>query len=234
MAKAWMQAAGQEGIPTAFLIDRDLKVAWIGHPMGLDEPLAKVAAGQWDLAAAKAQFRTEQAQRRKMGELRAKLDKAQQSGDPNQVLAVVEQAIAEEPALEAVLGPGKYRLLAHQMKDSAKALAYGSRLVEGPLKDNPAALNQLAWIIVAPEAPKADPAAVKLALKAAQRADELAQGKDPGIADTLAKAHFDAGDPAKALEAQERVMRLGKGTPIENDPGVKARLEQYRKAVQKK
>ena len=41
-------------------------------------------------------------------------------------------------------------------------------------------------------APKADAGAVKLALKAAQRADELSQGKDPGIADTLAKAYFDA------------------------------------------
>ncbi len=87
---------------------------------------------------------------------------------------------------------------------------------------------------MAPEAPKADPAAVKLALKAAQQADALTRGKDPGIADTLAKAYFDSGDPAKALETQERVMKLGKGTPIENDPGVKARLEQYRKAAQKK
>ena len=126
---------------------------------------------------------------------------------------------------------GEEILLTQQIKGPEKALAYGSRLVESVLKEDAGALNQLAWMIVAPEAPKADAKAVKLALKAAQRADELAQGKDPGIADTLARAYFDAGKPAKALETQERAVRLAKGTPVANDPGVRERLEQYRKAV---
>src|SRR5438093_1108935 len=60
-----------------------------------------------------------------------------------------------------------------QRKDPEKTLAYGSRLVESVLKDDAAMLNQLAWSIIAPEAPKADARAVKLALKAAQRSDEL-------------------------------------------------------------
>ena len=231
MAKAWMQAAGQDGIPTAFLIDRDSTIAWIGHPMGLDEPLEKLAAGTWDAAAAKAQFQKDQAQRRKMSELQAKLTTAQQSGDPHQMLTALDQAIAEDPAMEATLGIGKYQVLARGIKDPVKARAYGSHLIDSVLKDNAAALNQFAWMIVAPEAPKADAGAVKLALKAAQRADELAQGKHPVIADTLAKAYFDAGSPAKALQTQQRAVRLAKGTPVENDPGVRARLEQYRKAV---
>src|SRR5439155_1802963 len=104
-------------------------------------------------------------------------------------------------------------------------------LVESVLKDDAGALNQLAWMIVAPEAPKADAKAVKLALKAAQRADELAQGKDPGIADTLARAYFDAGKPAKALETQERAVRLAKDAPPEIARQLKERLEEYRKAA---
>ena len=54
MAKAWMEAAGQNGIPTAFLISGG-RVAWIGHPMQLDEPLAKAVAGEWDVDAAARQ-----------------------------------------------------------------------------------------------------------------------------------------------------------------------------------
>jgi thiol-disulfide isomerase/thioredoxin len=34
MAKAWLEAAGQDGIPSAFIVDGDGKIAWIGHPMG--------------------------------------------------------------------------------------------------------------------------------------------------------------------------------------------------------
>lgn len=51
MAKTWMQAAGQNGIPAAFVIDQQGRVAWIGHPMAMDGPLAKIVAKEWDLAA---------------------------------------------------------------------------------------------------------------------------------------------------------------------------------------
>jgi thiol-disulfide isomerase/thioredoxin len=37
MSKTWMEAAGQEGIPTAFLVDTKGVIAWIGHPMSLKE-----------------------------------------------------------------------------------------------------------------------------------------------------------------------------------------------------
>jgi hypothetical protein len=231
MAKSWMQAAGQEGIPAAFLIESSGRIAWIGHPTGLDAPLEELAAGRLDIAAARARFQKEQAQRRTMNLFRERLQKAQQSGDARQMLAVIDEAIAAEPSIEASLGPMKYSVLAHQLKDREKADAFGIRLVETVLKDDAQGLNGLAWTIVAPEAPKAEPGSVKLALKAALRADALTQGKDAGIADTVAKAYFDDGDPVKALEAQERAVRLAKGTPLENDPDLKARLEQYRKAV---
>jgi thiol-disulfide isomerase/thioredoxin len=48
MAKTWMDAAGQDGIPAAFVIGGDGKIAWIGHPMddamvsAIDEALAKL------------------------------------------------------------------------------------------------------------------------------------------------------------------------------------------------
>ena len=50
MAKTWMTAAGQDGIPTAFIINKEGKIAWIGHPMSMDKPLEKIAVwalGTW-------------------------------------------------------------------------------------------------------------------------------------------------------------------------------------------
>ena len=37
MAKTWMEAAGRNGIPSAFLVNTKGVVAWIGHPMELKE-----------------------------------------------------------------------------------------------------------------------------------------------------------------------------------------------------
>lgn len=36
MSKAWMEPAGQDGIPCAFVVDGEGKLAFIGHPMGKD------------------------------------------------------------------------------------------------------------------------------------------------------------------------------------------------------
>ena len=44
---AWMRAAGQGGIPCSFVVGKDGKLAYIGHPMFLDIVLPKVVAGKW-------------------------------------------------------------------------------------------------------------------------------------------------------------------------------------------
>lgn len=44
---AYMEAAGQNGIPCSFVVGKDGKVAYIGHPNNLDEVLPKVLDGTW-------------------------------------------------------------------------------------------------------------------------------------------------------------------------------------------
>jgi len=61
MAVAWMDAAGQNGIPTAFLIDTSGKIAWIGHPMRLEEKTIEAAlAGAESAKSAKGETRDKQ------------------------------------------------------------------------------------------------------------------------------------------------------------------------------
>ena len=45
MATTWMEAAGQTGIPKSFIVDRQGKLAWMGHPMLMDVPLKQILAG---------------------------------------------------------------------------------------------------------------------------------------------------------------------------------------------
>lgn len=51
---AYMKASGQEGIPTAFIVDKSGRVAWIGHPLGpIDDVVDEVLAGKFNIETAK-------------------------------------------------------------------------------------------------------------------------------------------------------------------------------------
>ena len=53
---AYMKAAGQGGIPCSFVIGKDGKIAFIGHPLFLDEVLPKVLDGTWDAVKGEAEL----------------------------------------------------------------------------------------------------------------------------------------------------------------------------------
>ncbi|MCC6675994.1 MAG: redoxin family protein [Phycisphaerales bacterium] len=176
--KAYMKAAGQDGIPTAFIVDREGRVAYIGHPMEMDEPLAKIVDGKFDIDAAKKDFADREAK-----------EKAAMSG------------MAKLRAFSAQYGA----FLKNKEYDKAYELA--RKTLDGDLKDNPQVLNEIAWLIVDPTA-KVEKKDLDLAMTAATRANELTKGKDAAILDTLARVHFEKGDKAKALELQKKAVEL--------------------------
>jgi len=46
MASNWLSAAGKDGIPCAFIVDGNGKIAWIGHPMAsMEKEIDSVLAG---------------------------------------------------------------------------------------------------------------------------------------------------------------------------------------------
>ena len=65
--KGYMQAYGQNGIPHSFIVNKDGKMIWHGHPMaGLDQAIEDILSGKYDLKAAT-----------KADEARAELDEFQ-------------------------------------------------------------------------------------------------------------------------------------------------------------
>jgi thiol-disulfide isomerase/thioredoxin len=233
MSKSWMEAAGANGIPTAFIVSGEGKVYWVGHPMEMDEPLEKIATGSWNLAAAIVENRRAEEEAVKMQKLQTDITQATRSGDSKKVVAVADEIIEVNPKFARLFGPIKLTALI-KLDEQDKALEYGKKLLASELSKQAQGLNSLAWAIVDPDA-KLKPSAklLKLAVESAKKADELVKEKDPAIADTLAKAYFDSGDVAKAVETQERAVRLAKGTPFEQDKSLAERLEQYKKAAAK-
>jgi thiol-disulfide isomerase/thioredoxin len=231
MAKNWMAAAGQHGIPTAFIINGEGKVAWIGHPMSMEEPLGKITSGKWDLAKEAADYRKQMENEAKMRPLQQKFQKAMAAEDTDGALAALDEIAKLDPKAAAQFAPTRFTILLTGKKDYDKAYAYGNEIVDGACKDNAMALNEIAWQIVDPKG-NVEKKDLKLAMKAAQRAFDLTKGKDAAITDTLAKVYFDQGNITKALEYQEKAADLAKGTQFEQE--ISDRLEEYKAAAKKK
>jgi len=61
MAKSWMEAAGRNGIPSAFLVDTKGVIAWIGHPMELEDKVIEDAlAGKSEVQKAAVAYKPEE------------------------------------------------------------------------------------------------------------------------------------------------------------------------------
>jgi len=53
MKTEYMERTGTAGIPTVLIVDKDGRLAWIGHPSNMGGPLAEIVLETYDLAAAK-------------------------------------------------------------------------------------------------------------------------------------------------------------------------------------
>jgi thiol-disulfide isomerase/thioredoxin len=101
--KTWLDAAGAQGIPHAFVVDGKGIVAWMGHPMEMDDALEKIIAGEWDAKAFREKLIADREAEQKMAalmeEFGTKLDECEQAGDTDGMLAVFDEF---ESTLEGV------------------------------------------------------------------------------------------------------------------------------------
>lgn len=54
--RLWQDAALRRGIPVAFIVGKDGRLAWIGHPMVMADPLQRVIEGNFDVSVSRAEF----------------------------------------------------------------------------------------------------------------------------------------------------------------------------------
>jgi thiol-disulfide isomerase/thioredoxin len=97
IAETWMKAAGEGGIPCAFVVDREGRVAWIGHPSALEGVLKEELAGTYDLAAARTRRETELEITRPIGEAMA-------AKNYPEAVRAIDAALEKRPQLKYNLG----------------------------------------------------------------------------------------------------------------------------------
>jgi thiol-disulfide isomerase/thioredoxin len=95
----YFSAAGQRGIPCAFIVGKTGKIEWIGHPMSMDSPLEQVVEDKWDrdafLIEFEAQKKKKAQQRLVYGVVRA-AGKHVKSGKFDAALEAIDTALEEE------------------------------------------------------------------------------------------------------------------------------------------
>jgi len=87
---AYMKAAGQNGIPTAFVVGKTGEVEWIGHPMNMDPVLEKIVRGGWDREAHAAE---ERSARQAMTKLNEGMSLLADQGTAEEGLSIVKEHI---------------------------------------------------------------------------------------------------------------------------------------------
>ncbi len=88
--KDYMESAGRNGIPCAFIVGKDQKIEWIGHPMAMDAALEAVVNDSWDRAA----FAEKYAEEQKVNLLMAKLSRTARGGKIDEALAMIDETLA--------------------------------------------------------------------------------------------------------------------------------------------
>ena len=185
MAKNWMEAAGQNGIPAAFLVHRG-QIAWIGHPLdGLNALLKEIAEGT---------FSVERAQ----------------------------QQIQEKMKLGDVFG--KYCAAVGENGDAEQAAELARQLEALDVRDADL-LNEIAWHILTGDGIRQRD--LPLATRLAEKALKLSEYKNANILDTYARALFDNGLVAVAIEYQKKAVAAAP-----DDREIAATLDRYLAAAE--
>lgn len=224
----YMTAAGQRGIPTAFLVDKTGKIAYIGHPANMDIPMARVANGTWDPVKGPEDMQAMTAMRNKI----ASGARSVNAENAAELLGLVRDFTKRWPEVAGSLNSAKYSILV-AAGEHAEAGVLGRELVQEAIHNKDSGtLNQIAWGIVDPEV-KAKHRDISLALWAAEVAANLSEHKDAAILDTLARAHFWIGGIERAIQIQEQAVELTATDKryASMAKGIEAALKEYREAL---
>ena len=205
----WMKPAAQQGIPTAFIIGRESRIEWIGHPMEIDQVLPQVVRDEWDRDQARAKFEAEVAPIREGLRATEEAEAAAAKGDWDGAIAAVEGLVEKQPG-QRDFRTWLFRKMAREA-DPDRAYAYG-RIAMHASWDDARLLNSLAWTTVDDQKVKVRD--LDFAIEAAQRAVEVSESKDASILDTLARVYFEKGDLKSAVKWQRDAVETAGESPI--------------------
>ena len=232
MGNGWLKAAGIEGIPSSFIIQKG-KIAWIGHPMELDSIITAIQAGTYDIDAVIKEKKEQEAKNAKisgqMNGFKKAYTDAESSKDYNKAISIIDSAVEAMPDFKFVFMTDKFRILLDHFGED-QAIAYGREVEKGTV-----GVQSIAVYLYQREG---------LSQKIKEFNSEIADHLKPDYAMVLniqAELQARAGYWTKAIETQKKAIDLA--NVQKTDPnlagyltesiiaGYKEKLSQYQKKV---
>jgi thiol-disulfide isomerase/thioredoxin len=202
MGNNWMKAAGENGIPSTFIV-KDNKIMWIGHPNSLDSILPKMLDGKYDMEAFKAKFsKSAAASRKQNSELMAAftpLQDAIKAKEYLKALELIEQLKIKQPNYKAMMDGMKFQVLLNM--DEKKAIEFAKEW----LKENKSASSSILSQIY-----NRDGLSKDTYLWTARSFGNIETLTNPVLLDALATCFSKGGDYKNALISQKKALELAK------------------------
>jgi thiol-disulfide isomerase/thioredoxin len=209
-----------------FFIVKDGIVQWFGHPKEAAEPLAKIAAGTWDPASVRLAIDLDGVAALAKNYLDNIARECEKTDDWKPMLTGIDSVIAGIPERAGVYESQRFTVMIGLCDMGDAGYDYGREVAKRHPQEM-ATIRSLSRAIL--QSPYVKNRNLDLGMEFALAADALAKGEDARVADTVALAHFSKGDRAKAIEHEERAVRLEKD-PRQREVYEKA-LEKYRTAT---
>lgn len=230
MVENWLQPAAIPGIPSTFIIGRDGRVSWIGHPMDMDEPLAAITEGTFDRSAFAVAYNKvqekeleERRQQRAFMDVIKELEKTIAQKDFKQTLSLYDSIVKVYPAYKNFLVSYYFTALADEDPDRA----YSEAAV---LKDSANVANEIARTFSVAEG--LDKKFYRYAIDVYESQPENVFNLDP-----MSAAYFHLGMKKEAVNALQKFLEAAKTwtSPLPASYLEKeiARLEKYKEALQR-
>lgn len=227
MTEQWLRATGRSEIPTAFIVDREGDIAWIGHPSWPTGELEEYLDHVLDGSLTDRRRVALEARWARISELSRTVSVLAKSGDYEGALEAMDELEALNPRSKRDLAIVRFEILLVGMNEPQRAYEFAREAAATSLRDSAWNLNVVSWMIV--DEPSVEQRDYDVAIKLAERACVLTGWKDPAILDTLAKAYYDSGERMRGLALQEAAVRYAAGTKWEEE--LTERLDRYEREL---
>ncbi len=232
MGETWMNNSGQEGLPSAFIVNGEGTIAWIGYLPELEKALGEVVAGTFDTGGFAVERQQKRDEAAKAREALAPIELLARGGKHAEALAALEDLIAQNSTYGDKTNGLHFQLLI--ATNEKAAYGFARELAAGALKDDPNALAQMAQTIASESRQQPD---MELAVALAEQSGKLTGYKSPGALAVLADIRFRKGDYAEAVIAQEAAVVAIQAVPSVPERALKemrATLEKMKSAAREK
>jgi hypothetical protein len=198
-AEAWLAAAGREGIPCTFVVDKAGRIAYIGHPLYLGVVLPKVVEGVATAKEVGAEMATIEAE---FDDVSALL-----SRDPKAGLRSLKAFESKHLTMRDLILSARAKLsYLPKHGEAGEAKQYAEAFVAKAIKEEDEQALRMASSILRRGEGKENKELLVIAVKAAEAVVQIDGGKVAESLINLADSYFISGDKAKAREYAHKAV----------------------------